>query len=60
MASPYNPADHSGVELKTLYLGGIMAPSLFNAGEPSYFSSVPATLLIVLQRIIHSCLSIDL
>lgn len=60
MASPYSPADLNGVELKILYLGGLMVPSLFNAGEPSYFSSVPATLLIVLQGIIHSWLSIEL
>lgn len=45
---------------KYFILGGLMVPSLFNAGEPSYFSSIPATLLIVLQSIIHSWLSIDL
>lgn len=60
VVSPYSHADLNGIELKILYLQGLMAPSLFSAGEPSYFSSVPATLLIVLQSIIHSCISIDL
>lgn len=60
MPSPYSLSDLSGVELKILYLGGLMVFSLFNDGEPSYFSPVPATLLIVLQSIIHSWLSIDL
>lgn len=57
VVSPYRHADLNGLELKILYL---QAPSLFNAGEPSYFSSVPATLLIVLQSIIRSCISTDL
>jgi len=60
VASPCSPTDLSGAELKIVYLEGLMVPSVFNAGEPGYFSSVPATLLIVLQSIIHSWLSIDL
>lgn len=60
MISPYSHADLTGLDLKILYLWGLMAPSLLSAGEPSYFSSVPATLLIVLQSIIHSYISIDL
>lgn len=60
MISPYSHANLTGLELKILYLWGLMAPSLLSSGEPSYFRSVPATLLIVLQSIIHSCISVDL